>query len=176
MKDRFKAIRKHFALTQEQFAKKINKTTSFISTVETGRCGISSSTFETVCSVFGVNDEWLRAGSGEMLVSPMAAVDKSTIGSRMKDVRKKAGLTQQEFADKIGFHKNQIYNVEVGKSIPSYDYISSVAAEFQVSVSWLKTGEGEMSAATPEVDAGLLEWLKKNPDVIRELRMRGGLD
>lgn len=127
-KDRFKAIRKHFALTQEQFAKRINKTSSFVSTVETGRCGISSSTFDTVCSVFGVNDEWLRTGSGEMLVSPMAAVDKSTIGNRMKDVRKKAGLTQQEFADKIGFHKNQIYNVEVGKSIPSDDYISSVAA------------------------------------------------
>lgn len=43
-------------------------------------------------------------------------------------------------------------------------------------MSWLKTGEGEMSAGTPEVDDRLLEWLKKNPDVIRELRIRGGLD
>lgn len=176
MKDRFKAIRKHFALTQEQFAKRINKTSSFVSTVETGRCGLSPATFDTICRVFGVNEEWLRSGTGEMLVSPMAAVDKSTIGNRMKDVRKKAGLTQQEFADKIGFHKNQVYNVEVGKSIPSDDYISSVATIFQVSVSWLKTGEGKMSAATPEVDDRLLEWLKNNPDVIRELRMRGGLD
>lgn len=176
MKDRFKAIRKHFALTQEQFAKRINKTSSFVSTVETGRCGLSPATFDTICSVFGVNEEWLRSGAGEMLVSPMAAVDKSMIGNRMKDVRKKAGLTQQEFADKIGFHKNQVYNVEVGKSIPSDDYMSSVATIFQVSVSWLKTGAGEMSAVTPEIDDELLEWLKENPDVIRELRMRGGLD
>ena len=106
----------------------------------------------------------------------MAAVDKSTIGNRMKDVRKKAGLTQQEFADKISFHKNQVYNVEAGKSIPSDDFISSVAAKCQVSVSWLKTSEGEMGAGTPEVDERLLEWLKENPDVIKELRMRSGLD
>lgn len=176
MKDRFKAIIKHCALSQGQFAKKINKSTSFVSTVETGRCGISSSTFDTICNVFGVNDEWLRTGSGEMLASPMAAVDKSTIGNRMKDVRNRSGLTQAEFGEKIGFHKNQVYNVEAGKSIPSEDYISSVAAKFQVSVSWLKTGEGEMDTGIPEVDDRLLQWLKKNPDVIRELRIRSGLD
>ena len=127
MKDRFKDIRKHFALTQEQFAKKINKTSSFVSTVETGRCGLSPATVDTLCSVFGVNEEWLRTGIGEMFVSSVPAVDKYSIGGRMKDVRKRAGLTQAEFGDRIGFHKNQVYNVETGKSIPSGDYISSVA-------------------------------------------------
>ena len=176
MKDRFKAIRKHFALTQEQFAKKINKTSSFVSTVETGRCGLSSATVDTVCIVFDVNEEWLRTGTGDMFVSSVPAVDKNSIGGRMKDVRRKAGLTQAEFGEQIGYHKNQVYNVETGKSIPSDDYISSVALKCKVSVSWLKTGEGEMSADTPEIDDRLLEWLKNNPDVIRELRLRGGLD
>ena len=157
-------------------SKKINKTSSFVSTVETGRCGLSPATVDTLCSVFGVNEEWLRTGIGEMFVSSVPAVDKYSIGGRMKDVRKRAGLTQAEFGDRIGFHKNQVYNVETGKSIPSDDYISSVALKFQVSVNWLKTGEGEMSAVTPEIDDRLLEWLKNNPDVIRELRLRGGLD
>lgn len=94
----------------------------------------------------------------------------------MKDVRKRAGLTQTEFGDRIGFHKNQVYNVETGKLIPSDDYVSSVALKYQVSVSWLKTGEGEMSAGAPEIDDRLLEWLKNNPDVIRELRLRGWQD
>ena len=58
-----------------------------------------------------MNEEWLRTGTGEMLVLPLIAVDKSTIRSRMKNVPKEAGLTQQEFANKIGFHKNQVYNV-----------------------------------------------------------------
>lgn len=151
-KDRFKAIRKHFALTQEQLAKKINRTSSFVSTVETGRCGLSAATVDTICSVFGVNEEWLRTGIGEMFVSSVPAVDKNSISGRMKEIRKGAGLTQQAFADKIGFHKNQVYNVETGKSIPSDDYISSVALKFQVSVSWLKTGEGEMRDGTPEID------------------------
>lgn len=97
MKDRFKAIRKHFALTQEKFAKKINKASSFVSTVETGRCGLSAATVDTICSVFGVNVEWLRTGTGEMFVSSVPAVDKYSIVGRMKDVRKRAGLTQAEF-------------------------------------------------------------------------------
>ena len=68
MKERIKAIRAHFALTQEQFAKRINKTSSFISTVETGRCGLSEETVETICRVFGVREAYLRDGIGEIRV------------------------------------------------------------------------------------------------------------
>lgn len=93
MKDRIKAIRTHFALSQEQFGKRINKMTSFVSTVETGRCGLSPATFETICRVFGVNAEWLRTGNGPMFSTPATAVDKTIIGSRVKELRKEAGLT-----------------------------------------------------------------------------------
>ena len=44
MKDRFRAIRKHFGLTQEQFGKRISKTTGFILTLEAGKSGLSQST------------------------------------------------------------------------------------------------------------------------------------
>ena len=108
-----------------------------------------------------------------MLVSPMAAVDKSTIGNRMRDVRKKAGLTQKKFADKIGFHKNQVYNVEVGKSIPSDDFLAAVSREFKVGVDWLRTGQAD---ERDPVDDRLIEWLRRNPEIARELRSKAGLD
>ena len=37
------------------------------------------------------------------------------------------------------------------------------------------TGSGEMENEAV-IDDRLLEWLKNNPDVIKELRIRGGLD
>ena len=176
MKDRIRTLRNHFALSQEQFGEKINKTTSFVSTVETGRCGLSQSTFDTVCRVFGVNEEWLRTGTGEMLIKPTPAIDKEQIGGRVKEVRERLGLSQRNFADLIGFHKNQVGNVELGKSIPSEEFLISIAKKFNISISWLKTGEGEMKITGDPVDARLIEWLRKNPEIARELRIRGGLD
>ena len=173
MKDRIKAIRTHFALSQEQFGNRINKTTSFVSTVETGRCGLSPATFDTVCRVFGVNEEWLRTGNGPMFSTPATAVDKTIIGSRVKELRKEAGLTQAEFGARIGFHKNQVYNVEVGKSIPSDDFLAAVSREFKVSVDWLRTGEAD---ERDPVDDRLIEWLRVNPEIARELRTKAGLD
>ena len=90
-----------------------------------------------------------------------------------KRCRKKAGLTQAEFGDRIGFHKNQVYYVEVGKSIPSDGFIAAVSREFRVSYSWLRTGEAN---ERDPVDDRLIEWLRRNPEVARELRIRGGLD
>lgn len=176
MKERIKAIRAHFALTQEQFAKRINKTSSFISTVETGRCGLSEETVETICRVFGVKEAYLRDGIGEMLLTPSAAIDKSLIGGRIKEVRRRTKLSQQAFADQIGFHKNQVYNVETGKSIPSEEFISAVALKCRIRASWIRTGEGEMTAPQNLVDEKLIEWLRNNPEVARELRVRSGLD
>ena len=96
MKDRVKAIRKHFDLSQEQSAKRIGKTTGFISNVETGRSGLSESTISSICSAYDIDKEWLKSGNGQMFshrVEKNPAVDKTQIGSRIKEIRKKAGLT-----------------------------------------------------------------------------------
>lgn len=94
-----------------------------------------------------------------------------------KIVRKRSGLTQGEFADRIGFHKNQVHYVEVGKSYPSDDFLWRVSAQFHISFNWLKTGTGEMEAETVDrVDEELINWLRQHPEVVNELRARGRLD
>ena len=104
---------------------------------------------------------------------PVPPVDKTQIGSRIKEIRKKAGLTQEQFGERIGFHKNQVYYVEVGKSIPSDDFIAAVSREFRVGYLWLRTGEAD---ERDPVDDRLIEWLRRNPEVARELRVKAGLD
>lgn len=67
-----------------------------------------------------------------------------TLGERIKKVRKALDLTQQEFADRIGSKRNTVATYEMGRTEPSAAVISLVCREFNVSETWLRTGEGEM--------------------------------
>ncbi len=178
MKERVKQIRRYFALSQEKFAKRINKTTGFISNVEIGRAGMSDDTIQTICDIFGIDEEWLRNGTGDMFLpgKEKQVADKSGIGERIKQLRKHKGLTQEQFGYSIGYHKNHIYYVEIAKHMPSDDFISKVCKVYKVRIDWLRYGEGEMTATSDGVDEELIEWLRGNPDVVRELRLRSGLD
>lgn len=64
--------------------------------------------------------------------------------SRIKKIRTALGLSQQEFADKIGIKRGAVANYEVGRNEPIDAVISLICREFNVSEQWLRTGEGEM--------------------------------
>jgi transcriptional regulator with XRE-family HTH domain len=74
---------------------------------------------------------------------------------RLKELRKSLGLTQQEFADRIGLKRNTLAGYEIGKSIPIDAIIISICREYGVSEERLRNGEGEMfnSSMNNEVDA-----------------------
>ena len=63
---------------------------------------------------------------------------------RIRDLRKALGLTQQDFADRLGVKRNTVALYETGKSGISDGIIKSICREFGVSEQWLRTGEGEM--------------------------------
>lgn len=71
-------------------------------------------------------------------------------GERIKKVRKAFDLTQQAFADKIGSKRNTVATYEMGRTEPSFAVISLICREFNVSETWLRTGEGEMFVQTAE--------------------------
>ena len=66
------------------------------------------------------------------------------MGDRIKQIRLAAGLTQQQFAERIGLSRKYIALIETGSREPSDRTISDICREFGVSQSWLQTGEGEM--------------------------------
>ena len=175
MKDRFKLIRNHFSLSQARFAQSINRTSGYISNVETGRSGVSEETIKTICSTYGVNESWLRNGSGSMFPpgEEIGKADKSMAGVRIKQIRKRENLTQNQFAERIGFSKIHIHNVEAGKVIPSNEFLKRVSTSFSVSYTWLLTGEGEMEQPqSNRLDDQLISWITAHPEVVRELRGR----
>lgn len=78
------------------------------------------------------------------MIAIQKGVNNLTIGERLKKLRKALGLTQQEFSDKLKVSRSNIATYEVGKNNPAEAVINLICREFNVSETWLRTGEGEM--------------------------------
>ena len=73
MKDRIIKIRNCVGnngkkMTQEEFAKRLNISRSFVNQVEVGAKNLSDRTILDICREFNVNENWLKTGEGEMFL------------------------------------------------------------------------------------------------------------
>lgn len=57
---------------------------------------------------------------------------KELLGARIKELRKRQGLTQEQLAEKVDLATRYISLIEVGRSSPSLDTIESIAKAFEV--------------------------------------------
>ncbi len=64
------------------------------------------------------------------------------MNKRIKKIRERFNLTQDEFGKRIGSARNTIANYENGNRNPSNSVILSICREFGVNEVWLRTGEG----------------------------------
>jgi transcriptional regulator with XRE-family HTH domain len=67
MKVRLKQLRKSLGLTQEEFGKRIGMSDVAISYMESGRTALSKQNTRLICLTFGVREEWLETGEGNMM-------------------------------------------------------------------------------------------------------------
>lgn len=68
------------------------------------------------------------------------------MNERIKELRKRLNLTQQQFADRLGIKRNTIANYEIGRNAPVDTVLSLICREFSVNEEWLRNGTGEMFA------------------------------
>ena len=66
------------------------------------------------------------------------------MNERLKQLRKNLGLTQQQFADRIGTSRTNVGKYEVSAHAPSSAIISLICREFNVNETWLREGSGDM--------------------------------
>ena len=64
--ERIKFLRKEKGLTQKALASTLGITQSGVSFLEQEGSSVSDQTIKLICTVFGVREEWLRTGEGEM--------------------------------------------------------------------------------------------------------------
>lgn len=68
MKDRIRQLRKDLGLNQTVFGDKIGVKQGSIAAYENGLRTPIDAVITSICREFGVNEEWLRNGTGEMYV------------------------------------------------------------------------------------------------------------
>ena len=74
--ERIKKVRRGADLTQQEFGRRIGIKPNSISLIESGNRNASEQVVLSICREFGINEEWLRAGVGEMCVaSPSTVLD-----------------------------------------------------------------------------------------------------
>lgn len=64
------------------------------------------------------------------------------MNNRIKEIRKKLGLSQEEFGKRLRVTKTSISKIEAGINNPSDQTIKLICSEFNVNEEWLRTGEG----------------------------------
>lgn len=68
------------------------------------------------------------------------------MGERFKQLRKKLGLSQIEFAKRLGLTRGAISNIEAGKVQPKPLLIDLICSTFRANKEWLVSGTGPMLA------------------------------
>lgn len=68
--ERIKYFRKEKKLNQKQLAEMLGITQSGVSYMEQNGSTVADSSIKTICSVYGLNEEWLRTGKEPMYIEP----------------------------------------------------------------------------------------------------------
>lgn len=63
---------------------------------------------------------------------------------RIKQIRKRFGLTQAKFGERIGIKQNTVAQYEMGRNVPLDSIVSLICKEFGVREEWLRTGAEPM--------------------------------
>lgn len=92
------------------------------------------------------------------------------MNSRLKQVRKTLGINQTDFGARIGLNQSTIAGYESGIRQISPATILAICKEYNVSESWLRSGEGDMFrpvSRDEEIAAFVGDILSETPDFRR---------
>lgn len=66
------------------------------------------------------------------------------MNNRLRELRKKLGLTQREFAEKVGIKQNTVAQYEMGRNNPIDAVVALICRRWNVNEDWLRSGIGSM--------------------------------
>ncbi len=92
--------------------------------------------------------------------------DASSIGKRIKLVRERLKLKQKEFADRLEYKNSMISDVEADKTTPSFALLKAMVDRFNISPTFVMTGQGQMFLNSKEIGVDDLDFGRMTPDIL----------
>lgn len=77
--ERVRELRKKLGLNQKDFGKRCGIAQGHLTNLETGRREVTEKTIKVICLEYGVNENWLRTGRGEIFVADKSDIDRLSI-------------------------------------------------------------------------------------------------
>lgn len=71
-------------------------------------------------------------------------MDQEKVGSFIRDIRKRNGLTQKQFAEKYGVTYQAVSKWENGKNLPDISLLRKIASDYNVSIESIMDGKSEV--------------------------------
>lgn len=144
MKENFtsniRKLRKEFNVSQPQLAKEIGFSKSIISLWEIGMRTPCADAVIILSRYFQVSTDYLLKVSDDNTMLHRIddfEVDMSTFTKRLKELRLKKKLSQDQLSYKTGLSQSAIGNWEIGKSIPVATAVVTLAKYFGVTTDYL---------------------------------------
>ena len=91
-----------------------------------------------------------------------------TQGERIREVRKKIGLTLEKFGEKIGIKKNSVSQIENGINNLTEQMTKAICREYHVDYIWLTTGDGDMFVDTDDEFSAKIDEIMEGEDERRK--------
>lgn len=155
---RLKDLRSELNLTQEQLAQAVGLSRDTYKNYEQQRTEMSYDILFKLADYFGVSIDYLLGHQTKETV-----LDKNIFEGqheseppkiKLKDLRKKRGLSQREIAERLNLTKTTYARYEIGESEPNVDTMIKLADYFGVSIDYLidhQTEGSNMSESQKEI-------------------------
>ena len=102
--ERIRLIRVTNKMNQTDFGQRIGIRPSSLSDIERGKCAVSKQVHTAICREFGVSEEWLRTGEGEMFAArshedELAAAVNNLLSGEKPEFRRRLILALSGLSD-----------------------------------------------------------------------------
>ena len=137
---RIRFIRERIGYTQLEVAKALNISRSLVNNWELGYVNISLKQLIKLAYFYQIPIDYLLGIIDEVdsysyhFISDMNLIN---IGKKLKEIRKKANLTQEKFAQKIDTKRSSISYYEIGKMMISTADLKQICETFGVSADYI---------------------------------------
>ena len=109
---------------------------------------------------------WHMSTSVQTLAST-GFIPQWTIGDRLRKAREMTGLTQVQFAERVGLSRATVNNSELNKSQPRKSVVLLWAMETGVDRDWLMTGSANNETPDPDGPGGRAPAVGFEPTTVR---------
>lgn len=137
VKDRIRKIRRELDLTQQEFADRLGIKRGTIANYELGRNEPVDSVVSLICREFGVNEEWLRNGTGDMFNQNSedelrALTEKYNLSAADRTlIEKYIGLKADTRNAILDFMADVVASIQEAESVKDFSDVPLTSKEFE---------------------------------------------